>query len=164
VRALDTNVLVFAEITNSPFHERALQILRECSEGAVAWAIPWPCIYEFLRVVTHSRVWHPPVPYNTAAADIQAILGSPSLVLLSETDHHAEVMEGVVRASGATGNLIHDAHIAALCLEHGVSELVTGDRDFLRFEGLRIMDPFADSLGQRSRQATGEGAHTSHSW
>jgi toxin-antitoxin system PIN domain toxin len=153
VRALDTNILVFAEIANNPFHARAMQILRECSEGAVAWAIPWPCIYEFLRVVTHSRVYHPPVPHEKALADVRLILGSPSLVLLSETDRHAEVMEEVVRASAATGNLVHDAHIAALCLEHGVSELVTGDRDFLRFEGLRIVDPFADSGGQRNKQS-----------
>ena len=53
-------------------------------------------------------------------------------------------MQDVARRAGATGNLLHDAHIAALCLEHGVSELITGDRDFTRFEGLRIRDPFAD--------------------
>lgn len=142
MRAIDTNVLIFAEIKSSPQHGRALHILRECSEGAVAWAIPWPCIYEFLRVVTHARVYHPPVPFDVALADIRAILSSPSLVMLAETERHADVMEEIVRASAATGNLIHDAHIAALCLEHGVSELVTGDRDFLRFPGLRVVDPF----------------------
>lgn len=144
MRALDTNVLVFAEITNCPQHDRARAVLTECGEGAMAWAIPWPCAYEFLRVVTHPRVYHPPVPRDVALRDLRAILDSPSLVLLSETPRHAEVMEVTVRSSGATGNLMHDAHIAALCLEHGVSELVTGDRDFLRFEGLRVVDPFAD--------------------
>jgi predicted nucleic acid-binding protein len=63
-------------------------------------------------------------------ADLSAILASPSLILLSETSRHADMFVAVVRASGVNGNLIHDAHIAALCLEHGVSELVTGDRDF----------------------------------
>ena len=61
-----------------------------------------------------------------------------------ETSRHTEVMDAVVRRSGASGNLLHDAHIAALCIEHGVAELVTGDRDFRRFEGLRLYDPFAD--------------------
>ena len=75
--------------------------------------------------------------------DLQAILSSPSLVLLSETSRHAEVCVAVVHASGVSGNLIHDAHIAALCLEHGVSELVTGDRDFGRFEELNVINPFA---------------------
>lgn len=142
MRALDTNVLVFAEIRNSRHHSRARDVLRECAEGAEAWAIPWPCIYEFLRVVTHPRVYHPPVPLELALADIRAILASPSLVLLSETPRHAEVMDAVVSRSGASGNLLHDAHIAALCIEHGVAELVTGDRDFRRFEGLRLHDPF----------------------
>lgn len=143
MRALDTNVLVFAEIRTSPHHERALAVLREMSEGAVAWALPWPCVYEFLRVVTHPRVYHPPVPIDVALQDLDAILASPSLMLLSETPRHAEVMNAVVRDSGVTGNLIHDAHIAALCLEHGISELVTGDRDFRRFSALRVFDPFA---------------------
>lgn len=144
MRALDTNVLVFAEMRNSPHHSRARAVLQECAEGAEAWAIPWPCIYEFLRVVTHARVYHPPVPLDIALSDIRAILASPSLVLLSETPRHAEVMDAVVTQSGASGNLLHDAHIAALCIEHGVAELVTGDRDFRRFEGLRLHDPFAD--------------------
>ncbi|MCH7475269.1 MAG: PIN domain-containing protein [Gemmatimonadetes bacterium] len=143
MRAIDTNVLVFAEINSSPQHDRALEILRECSEGPMAWAIPWPCVYEFLRVVTHPRVYHPPVPPEVALGDMRAVLASPSLVLLSETPRHADVMDAVVRSSGATGNLIHDAHIAALCLEHGVTELVTGDRDFHRFQGLRVVDPFS---------------------
>jgi toxin-antitoxin system PIN domain toxin len=143
VRALDTNVLIFAEITSSPQHDRAVAVLRECSEGAAAWAIPWPCVYEFLRVVTHPRVYHPPVPIEVALADLATVLSSPSLVLLSETARHAEILDEIVRSSAVTGNLVHDAHIAALCIEHGVTELVTGDRDFHRFAGLRVQNPFA---------------------
>ena len=143
MRALDTNILVFAEVRNSPHHERAHAILRECAHGSAAWALPWPCIYEFLRVITHARIFHPPVSVDVALADLRAILRSPSLILLTETPDHADVMEKIVRSSAASGNLIHDAHIAALCIEHGVTELVTGDRDFHRFEGLEVFDPFA---------------------
>jgi len=142
VRAIDTNVLVFAEITSSPQHGRAREVLRALGEGASAWAIPWPCVYEFLRVVTHPRVFHPPVPMDVALRDLRAVLGSPSLILLSETPRHADVMDAVVRESGVAGNLIHDAHIVALCLEHGVTEIITGDRDFHRFSGLTVTDPF----------------------
>jgi toxin-antitoxin system PIN domain toxin len=144
VRAIDTNVLVFAEITSSPQHVRAREVLRELVEGATAWALPWPCVYEFLRVVTHPRVYHPPVPTDLALRDLRAVLGSPSLLLLSETPRHAEVMEAVVRGSGVSGNLIHDAHVVALCLEHGVTRILTGDRDFRRFDGIEVVDPFAD--------------------
>ena len=142
MRALDTNVLVHAEILTSPFHAIARALLDDLANGPAPWAIPWPCVYEFLRVVTHPRVYHPPMPSAVAMNDLRRILGSPSLVLLGETSRHAEVMAAVVAASGATGNLVHDAHIAALCLEHGVSELITGDRDFARFPQIRAVNPF----------------------
>ena len=142
MRAYDTNVLVYAEITSSPHHETASRLLREVSQGRLTWAIPWPCIYEFLRVVTHPRVFHPPVPQSIALADLQRILKTPTLVLLHETSDHADLMIKMVEESGVTGNLIHDAHIAALCVEHGVSELVTGDRDFSRFPLLEVNNPF----------------------
>ena len=105
------------------------------AEGNAPWAIPWPCAYEFLRVFS------PPVPLEVALHDLTQIFSSPTLVFLSETERHAEVMEKVVRDSGVTGNLLHDAHIAALCIENGIGELVTGDRDFSRF-ALRTVDPF----------------------
>lgn len=143
MRAVDTNVLVFAEITSSPHHEAARTVLTALAEGPAPWAIPWPCVYEFLRVVTHPRVYHPPVPMDRALADLHRILASPSLRLLAESERHTGVLDRVVTESGVTGNLIHDAHIAALCLEHGVSELLTGDRDFLRFPELRVSNPFA---------------------
>ena len=142
MQAVDTNVLVYAEMSASVHHAAARRILGDLAEGPRPWAIPWPCVYEFLRVVTHPRVYHPPAPLRVAMADLRSILASPTLLLLSETPRHAEVMSSVLEASSATGNLVHDAHIASLCLEHGVSELVTGDRDFSRFPGLRVLHPF----------------------
>jgi uncharacterized protein len=141
VKAIDTNVLVYSEIVSSTHHRTARLLLTELAEGPVPWAIPWPCLYEFLRVVTHPRVFSPPVPLAIALHDLDQILASPTLVLLSETERHAEVMTTVVRESGVTGNLIHDAHIATLCIEHGVSELLTGDRDFSRLP-VRVTNPF----------------------
>jgi len=141
VRAIDTNVLVYAAIVSSTHHPAARLLLTELAEGPVPWAIPWPCVYEFLRVITHPRVFSPPVPLEVALDDLSRILASPTLVMLSETDRHAEVMQRVMSQSGVTGNLVHDAHIAALCIEHGVSELLTGDRDFSRFP-LAVVNPF----------------------
>lgn len=142
MQAVDTNVLVYSEIASSKHHREAREILEALAQGAAPWAIPWPCLYEFLRVVTHPRVYHPPVPLAVAMADLRAITASPSLILLSETSRHAALMEDILKASGATGNLVHDAHIAALCVEHGISELITGDRDFARFQALRVLNPF----------------------
>ena len=143
MRAVDTNVLVFAEIESAAEHEVARTLLGELAEGPAPWAIPWPCVYEFLRVVTHPRVFDPPVPAAHALADLRRILAAPTLLMLREGSRHLETMERVMESSGATGNLVHDAHIAALCLENGVSELLTGDRDFARFPELRISNPFA---------------------
>jgi uncharacterized protein len=142
MRAVDTNVLVYAEIRSSPWHEVAQRLLVEIAEGPVPWAIPWPCIYEFLRVVTHPRVYHPPVPIALALRDIRRLIASPTLVLLQETPNHLKIMLEVINQTGVSGNLVHDAHIAVLCLEHGVGEIITGDRDFTRFSFLRVVNPF----------------------
>ncbi|MGH9449592.1 MAG: TA system VapC family ribonuclease toxin [Terriglobia bacterium] len=142
MQAIDTNVLIYAEVESNKRHAAARELLTNLAQGDLPWAIPWPCIYEFLRVVTHPRVFHPPVPLEIVLADLKNILLSPSLVLLAETDRHASVLEEAVRGAGATGNLVHDAHIFALCLEHGVSELLTADRDFSRFRGVRVLNPF----------------------
>ncbi len=146
--AVDTNILVFSEIVTSPWHTRARAVVRQLAEGTRPWAIPWPCLYEFVRVVTHPRVYHPAMPMPRALADVRALLASPSLRLLSETATHAEVFASVLTASGVSGNLVHDAHIAALCLEHGVAELLTADRDFSRFADLRVRNPLDDDLGR----------------
>lgn len=142
MKAIDTNVLVFAEISTSRHHGAARELLKGLCEGSHPWALPWPCAYEFLRVVSHPRVFHPPVPTDRALTDLRQVLASPSLRLLHETHRHPAIMAEVLSDSGVSGNLIHDAHIAALCIEHGVSELLTGDRDFRRFRGLRVVDPF----------------------
>ena len=143
MQAIDTNILIYAEVESSERHAPARQILTKLAEGTLPWAIPWPCIYEFLRVVTHPRIFHPPVPLDIVLEDLGQLLLSPSLVLLTETARHFTVLNETIRQSGAAGNLIHDAHIVALCLEHGVSELITGDRDFSRFAGLKLLNPFA---------------------
>ena len=143
MKALDTNVLVYAEIVSAPHHRRARALLKDLAEGPTPWAIPWPCVYEFLRVITHPRVFHPPVSIDVARSDLFKILSSPSLILLSETPRHTEILSRLLESSRPTGNLVHDAHIAALCLEHGVEELLTGDGDFARFPDLRVENPFS---------------------
>jgi toxin-antitoxin system PIN domain toxin len=141
--AVDTNILVYARRSEASHHVRALGLLTELAQGDRPWALPWPCVYEFLRVVTHPRVFDPPTDLDAALEDLASLLESPSLVLLGEGPGHLEHLRRSVLDGRTTGNLVYDAHIAALCVEHGVRELLTVDRDMARFTGLRIRNPFS---------------------
>jgi hypothetical protein len=143
VIALDTNLLVDARREELPEHRAAVALLTRLAEGDEPWALAWPCVYEFLRVVTHPRVFNPPTPVERALDDLESLLASPSLVMIGEGPAHAGHLRRMVEGGGAVGNLVHDAHIAALAVEHGVTELWTADRDFARFPGLRIRNPIA---------------------
>jgi uncharacterized protein len=84
VIAVDTNILVYAHREDSPWHEPAYARLAELAEGRAAWAIPWPCLHEFLAIVTHPKIYSPPSPLETALAQVDAWMESPGLVLLAE--------------------------------------------------------------------------------
>jgi hypothetical protein len=139
--AVDTNILVYAHRRDSDWHRAAAACLREAAEGAAPWAIPWPCLHEFFAVVTRPRVYAPPSTTQEAARQIETWLGSPSLVLLAETNDHWRTLEGLVTTGHIIGGAVHDARIAALCLQHGVTELLTADRDFSRFPALATRNP-----------------------
>jgi len=141
VIAVDTNLLVYAHRKDSQWHAAAEPAVRSLAEGAAPWAIPWPCLHEFLAIVTHPRIYAPPTPYPAAAAQVEAWLASPSLVLISEGPGYWGVLEKVLEVSRARGGQVHDARVAALCLHHRASELWTADRDFSRFPGLTTRNP-----------------------
>ena len=139
--ALDTNLLVYAHREDSAFHTRALECVTACAEGRAAWALPWPCLHEFYSIVTHPRIYDPPTPPARALDQIDAWLESPSLVLLAESAQHWPVLRDQISRAKLAGPAVHDARIAALCLQHGVRELWTADRDFGRFATLRTRNP-----------------------
>jgi len=140
--AVDTNILVYATRPEAKHHSQAVRLISRLAEHSDPWAIPWPCIYEYLRVVTHPRVFSPPSELSEALESVERLRESPSLVMLGESPGHFRTMLRTLQDSGANGNLVHDAHIATLCIEHGVSELYTMDRDFSRFTGLKVTRPF----------------------
>lgn len=139
--AVDSNLLVYAHREDSPWHGAAYSRIAELAEGHAPWAIPWPCIHEFLAIVTHPRIYAPPTPLETAVSQVDAWLESPSLLLLAESGDYWHQLRSFVQAGKMCGPQIHDARIAALCKHHGVTELWTADRDFGRFPELKVRNP-----------------------
>ena len=138
---VDTNILVYAHREDSPFHIAAVRRVAELAEGRASWAIPWPCLHEFLAIVTHPRIYAPPSSLARALAQVEAWLESPSLTLLAESAAHWTTLSSLLVDGRVAGPQVHDARVAALCREHGVRELWSADRDFSRFAGLSVVNP-----------------------
>jgi toxin-antitoxin system PIN domain toxin len=139
--AVDTNILVYAHREDSPFHSAAVRCITEIAEGTASWAIPWPCVHEFIAIVTHPRIYRPPSPPEMACSQVDAWLESPSLAMLTEAEGYWPQFRSVVMSGQVIGPRIHDARIAALCRQHGVRELWSADRDFGRFRDISVVNP-----------------------
>ena len=157
---VDTSVLLDAADESSEFHAVCRSVIEGLRSGPIPWFLTWGVAYEFLRVATHPRVYPQPWSASEAYAFLEALLRSPSARLLTPTERHAEVLAAsLAEVPEARGNLLHDLHTAVLMREHGVSRIVTRDRDFHRFEYLDVVDPLRvegldrASLGARDRGA-----------
>ena len=139
--AADTNILVYAHRTDSEWHEPARSRVQSLAQGRVTWGLPWPCVHEFLAIVTHPRIYDPPSTIAEALNQVDAWLESPVAELLSESRSHWEVLKESLRSGRIKGPMVHDARVAALCIAHGVTEFWTADRDFSRFPTLAIRNP-----------------------
>ena len=140
--AVDTNVLVYAHRRESSVHTDAVRVLRNLAESARPWAIPWPCCYEFLSVVTNPRIWRDSATSQEQAwRQLSAWTASPSMRLIGETEDFMGILESFVRRPRVIGGVVHDARIAAICFAHGVEALLTRDRDFSLFPELKTRAP-----------------------
>jgi uncharacterized protein len=144
--AVDTNILVYAHRQDSPFHSAAKAALHQLGLTKRQWAIPWPCIHEFIAIVTSQAFKQSATPLAIALDTVSAWFDHPQCRLLSETDHHFSVLSGLTQRAQSLGGAIHDAKIAAICIEHQVEEFWTLDRDFELFPDLRTRNPLIASL------------------
>lgn len=141
---VDTNILVDAADEDSKFHGRRYEILEQWRHQASAWYMTWGIVYEFLRVITHPRVFRKPWSVMKAWTFVEAILASPALDLLVPSERHADIVREIIEdMPNLSGNLLYDAHTAALMKEHGVKRIYTRDSDFYRFKFLEPVDPTA---------------------
>ena len=143
--AVDTNILVYAHRTDSTWHDRAEACTRGLAEATAPWVIPQPCLHEFCAIVTRAGIYSPPSTLAAALTQIDHWLESPSLTICGESPRHWATLRRLLTQAKATGAVVHDARISAICLDHGVSALWTADRDFSRFRGLRAVNPLVTS-------------------
>jgi uncharacterized protein len=144
--AVDTNLLVHAHRADSEWNVRAYACVEALAAGQSSWGLPWPCIHEFLAIVTHPKIFDPPSTNAQAIDQIEAWLESSSVVLLAEGEAYWTHLRELLESGKIVGPRVHDARIAALCLMHGVTELWTADRDFGRFPQLRTRNPLTAAV------------------
>jgi toxin-antitoxin system PIN domain toxin len=138
----DVNVLVYAFRSEAPDHEHYAAWLRDAIASEQAYGVSELVLSRFIRIVTHRRAARTPAPLEPALAFTTTLREQPNAVSLSPGPRHWGIFERLCRDAKATGNLVPDAYLAALAIEHG-AELITADRDFARFPGLRWRDPLA---------------------
>ena len=139
--AVDTKLLVYSHREDSQFHPVAKAAVEGLRQQAAPRAVPWPCVHEFLAIVTHARIFNPPSTLKEACKQVAAWLESPVLVMLGEDEGYWPVLERALSKAKLSGPKVHDARIAALCLHHGVKELWSADRDFEQFPTLSTRNP-----------------------
>jgi toxin-antitoxin system PIN domain toxin len=143
---LDANVLLYASDESSAFHERARERLEGLARGPGIVYLFWPVVMAYLRISTHPTVFDPPLALGRATANIERLLQLPHVLTAGEQPRFWEQYRDVALEADVRGNLVSDAHLVALMTQNGVRSIWTHDRDFRRFPGIEILDPFSDGL------------------
>jgi toxin-antitoxin system PIN domain toxin len=139
---VDGNLLVYAHVASFRQHERARDWLDAQLTGGAPVGLPWPSLLGFLRLVTNPRVFRRPEPMAEAWGQVEAWLQAEVAWIPEPTERHRDVLGGLLAVAGVQANLVPDAHLAALAIEHGLL-LCSTDGDFGRFPQLRWQDPLA---------------------
>ena len=140
---VDTNLLIYASVTSTPQHRAARDWLDRQLSGSARVGLPWPSLLGFLRIVTNPRIFSNPPATEVAWGQVSAWLARDVVWLPLPTERHAEILGRFLALPGVRANLVPDAHLAALALEHGLI-LCSTDGDFARFPDLRWQNPLAE--------------------
>ena len=140
--SVDVNVLLYASDTSSPKHAEAIGFLKQRASDPDLFCIAWSTLIAFLRIATHPGIFAQPLSPDDALRNVESLLSLPRVRLLAEGEGFLEVYREVTAHFPVRGNLVPDAHLAALLRQHGVRRLYTVDRDFRKFDFLEVADPF----------------------
>jgi len=137
---VDANLLIYAGVDSFPQHERARAWLDDRLNGVAPVGLPWPSLLGFLRVTTNPRVFERPTVTSGAWRQVVSWLACETAWIPQPAERHADILGKLLEAPGVQANLVQDAHLAALAIEHGLI-LCSTDGDFGRFSGLRWENP-----------------------
>lgn len=140
MKLVDANLLLYAVDERSPRHELARSWLERTLSGSETVAFAWSVLLAVVRLATRPAVFRDPMTADEALDLIDGWLAQPGAVVVHPTDRHPVVLRELLAPMGTAGNLVSDAHLAALSIEHG-AELCSSDADFSRFSGVRWVDP-----------------------
>jgi toxin-antitoxin system PIN domain toxin len=139
---IDTNVLLYASDESSSFHDRAAELLERLATGPDLVYLFWPVALGYLRIATHPGIFRKPLSAAEAMASVGDLVARPHVRTCGEADGFWNAYRQVAGATPTRGNLVPDAHVVALMRQHGVSTIWSHDRDFLKFPGIGVRDPF----------------------
>lgn len=139
---VDANVLVYASNTEAAENQRARDLVDGMLAGPALSTVFWPVLLSYLRIVTHPRIFARPLIPQQAAQGIDALLASPSIHVVGESERFWPAYRSLSVGRPIAGNDVPDAAIVAMMTAHGVSTIYTRDRGFRRFDGIRVVDPF----------------------
>ena len=143
---VDTNILLYAAVEEFPQHDEARRLVERWRRETRPWFVTWSILYEFLRVITHPKVFEHPLKLPDAWSFVAGLFDASSFRVLVETDRHASVLEMLTAEyPKMAGNIVHDLHTAALMNEHGVTQICTADAEFHQFKFLRVVNPLSRS-------------------
>ena len=140
--SLDVNLLLYASDRSSDRHDAARQFLESCADGPEVLCLTWPTLMGYLRIATHPGIFASPLAPREALNNITTLLALPHVRSVSERDDFLEVYKHIAGEMTVRGNLVPDAHVAAILFQHGVRTFYSNDRDFRKFDSLDVRDPF----------------------
>jgi len=147
--AIDVNPLLYASDTSSPFHDAALAFVERIAAGRDLVYLFWPTVMAYVRIATHPAIFASPLSSREAVQNLTALLDRPQIRSPGEGAGFWATFGKVADELAPRGNLVPDAHIVALMRANGVEGIWTRDRDYLKFDGVKVLDPFAPARAPR---------------
>ena len=138
---IDTNILVYAHRKDMSFHSKADKFLSDLVGDSTSMAIPYPCLSEFLSIVTNPKIFKIPSPREIALEELENFLSLPNVYCIGELTGYFSLFKEISLKAKISGGEYHDTRIAAICIQHEIKVFYSADRDFNRFPKLKIKNP-----------------------